>query len=51
VIHSDGIDAMLATDDAAGNYPHLGFAHGSRILVRPEDEARARELIDSVETA
>ena len=48
VLRSDGIEVMVSTDDAAGAAPHIGFAQGTRLLVRAEDAERARELIANV---
>jgi len=38
-----GIDSMIATDDAGGTYP--GVLLPARLIVREEDEARAREVL------
>lgn len=39
-----GIDCILASDDAGGNLG-LTLEGGARLLVRPEDLARAREVL------
>ena len=38
-----GIDSMIATDDGGGTYP--GMLLPARLIVREEDEARAREVL------
>lgn len=49
MLRTEGIQVLLSSDDAAGNAPHIGHAQGVRLLVRAEDEDRARELIAEVE--
>lgn len=40
-----GIEAIIATDDAGGTYP--GAIGEARLIVREEDEARARDVLAS----
>lgn len=40
-----GIDAGLFVDDAGGMEVGLAFANPARLVVRPGDEARAREVL------
>ncbi|MBI2073894.1 MAG: DUF2007 domain-containing protein [Gemmatimonadetes bacterium] len=43
-----GIRAVVMADDAGGAHPELAFTTGgSRVLVAPEDAARARELLSA----
>jgi hypothetical protein len=42
-----GIDSMIQADTAGGTRPHLAWAGtGFRILVRAEDAAAARNILD-----
>ncbi|HEX9883093.1 MAG TPA: DUF2007 domain-containing protein, partial [Desulfobaccales bacterium] len=45
LLESEGIEALVMADDAGGAYPMLQFIRGVRLLVAPEDEARAREIL------
>jgi hypothetical protein len=45
----EGIEALVMADDAGGAYPMLQFIRGVRLLVAPEDEARAREALNALE--
>ena len=38
-----GIESMIATDDGGGAYP--GALMAARLIVREEDETRAREVL------
>ena len=40
-----GIESMIATDDAGGAYP--GALMEARLIVREEDEVRAREVLSN----
>ena len=51
LLESEGVEAMVAADDAGGAYPSLQFFHGVRLLVYREDEARAREILRDMEAA
>lgn len=50
-LQGHGISASLSTDDAGGVRPDIGFSRGARVLVRAEDAAHARRLIDEAEKA
>ena len=50
LLQSEGIEAMVLADDAGGTYPMLQFVRGVRLLVAPEDEAQAREILAAMET-
>ena len=39
------IDAMITADDAGGQQPGLLMGKGVRVLVRPEDVERAKEIL------
>ena len=45
LLESEGIEALVMADDAGGAYPMLQFIRGVRLLVAPEDEAIAREIL------
>jgi hypothetical protein len=45
LLESEGIEAMVLADDAGGAYPMLQFIRGVRLLVAPEDQYRAREIL------
>ena len=51
LLESEGVEAMVAADDAGGVYPPLQFIRGVRLLVYREDEARAREILRDMEAA
>jgi hypothetical protein len=45
LLEAEGIQAFILSDDAGGAYPMLQFIRGVQLLVAPQDEARARELL------
>jgi len=45
-LEAAGIDAMLHGDTAGGEYPGVAVARGIEILVRAEDAAAAREILE-----
>lgn len=48
VLEADGIEVFLPDEFVMQNTPHLLFANdGVRVQVKPEDEARAREILAS----
>ena len=49
LLESEGVEAMVAADDASGAFPPLQFIRGVRLLVYREDEARAREILQAME--
>lgn len=50
VLEADGIEVFLPDEFTMQNTPHLLFANeGIRVQVKPEDEARARAILDSAE--
>jgi hypothetical protein len=49
LLESEGVEAMVAADDASGTFPPLQFIRGVRLLVYREDEARAREILRDME--
>ena len=49
LLESEGIEALVLADDAGGAYHMLQFVRGVRLLVAPEDEARAREALNALE--
>jgi hypothetical protein len=51
VLEAEGIEALVLTDDAGGAYPMFQSIHGVRLLVAPEDQARAREILAAMEAS
>jgi len=45
LLESEGIMAFVSADDAGGTYPPLQFVRGVRLIVSPDDEARARGIL------
>jgi hypothetical protein len=45
LLEAEGIYALVSADDAGGAYPQLQYLRGVRLIVFPEDEARAREIL------
>lgn len=45
-LRAAGIDSMLLADDAGGAYTGLTFSWRARLLVRPEDADRARQVLE-----
>lgn len=41
------ITAALFIDDAGGTEPNLAFVSPARLVVRSEDQARARDILDA----
>ncbi len=39
------IDSFIQSDDAGGMRPHMAFAMGARLIVRPEDAERATKIL------
>jgi predicted Fe-Mo cluster-binding NifX family protein len=48
-LEAEGIEVLILADDAGGAYPMLQFLRGVRLLVAPEDEARAKEVLQALE--
>ena len=46
LLRSEGIEPLVVLDDAGGAYPMLDLVRGVRLRVTPENEARARELLE-----
>lgn len=44
-LEADGIVPIVLSDDAGGAYPMLQAARGVKLLVAPENAARAREIL------
>ena len=45
ILEAEGIYALVTADDAGGTYPPLQYLRGVRLIVAPEDERRAREIL------
>lgn len=47
LLRNEGIDAITEIDDAGGLRPDVPMGMGgAKVLVRPEDEERAREILE-----
>ena len=47
LLHNEGVKAVLEVDDAGGLRPDVPMGMGgAKILVRPEDEEHAREVLE-----
>jgi hypothetical protein len=46
-LEAAGISSMISADDAGGEVVGLEFTRGVRLLVRPEDEEQARNILES----
>ena len=51
LLESEGIDAIIRSDDAGHALPNLDLARGARVLVAPADAERARELLNVADVA
>jgi hypothetical protein len=49
-LEANGIPAQVFADTAGGMLPNLSLLFPARLLVRAEDEALARELLDTPAT-
>ncbi len=47
LLDSEGIEAVIDSDDAGGELPNLDFARGARVIVRAADADRARAILNS----
>lgn len=47
VLEANGIPAQVFADTAAGAYPSMALLFPVRLLVRTEDAALAREILDT----
>lgn len=45
MLESNGVDAIIRSDDSGGEYPALGVSNGVKLLVRRSDELTARQLL------
>jgi hypothetical protein len=50
ILRSHGLKAAVSADDAGGQYPQMQI-DGVRVLVAPSDEASARRLLASDDSA
>ena len=48
---SEGIDAVVSSDDAGGELPNFGLTRAVRVYVQSENEAFARALLRQGEDA
>jgi hypothetical protein len=45
LLESEGVEAVIHSDDAGHGLPNLDFAGGVRVVVAPADLERARALL------
>lgn len=50
-LESDGIDAIIQSDDLGSTTPSVGMLRGVLVLVRQEDRARAMETLERMLTS
>ena len=46
-LEAAGIDSFVRADDVGGTRPHMWTTEGVELVVRAEDEAAAREILDT----
>jgi hypothetical protein len=46
---AEGVDSMVLMDDAGGTLPSFQLMGGVRLVVRAEDEDRAKEILETAE--
>ena len=51
VLRDADVNSFVFKDDAGGMEPHLQMSGGVRLVVNRVDAARARELLQTVETS
>ncbi len=47
ILEANGIPVQVLADTAGGAYPSMGLVFPARLLVRAEDAADAREILDT----
>lgn len=45
ILATEGIDAIVSSDDCGGLRPDIGFASGIRLFVRVKDQEAATQLL------
>ena len=48
-LEAGGVDTMVLADDVGGTYPMFQATRGVKLMVRAEDEDRAKEILDSAD--
>jgi hypothetical protein len=48
-LEASGVDSMVLADDVGGTYPMFQTTRGVRLMVRSEDEDRAKEILETSE--
>ena len=46
---AEGVESMVLMDDVGGTLPSFRVVRGVRLVVRAEDEDRAREILETAE--
>ena len=49
VLHANGIEAIVTSDDTGGQGPGLQYVLGAHVLVHPGDAALARQILEAGE--
>lgn len=47
LLENEGIPAVLVIDDGGGLRPELAYALGVKLRVAPQDQTKARELLEA----
>lgn len=47
-LESEGIDALVQSDDVGSTTPTLGMVRGVLVLVREDDESAAKEILEGL---
>jgi hypothetical protein len=50
LLESEGIASFIASDDMAGNRPHMSFGFGIRLMVDASQVEDARQILQSVDS-
>jgi hypothetical protein len=48
-LESEGIDSIIQKDDVGGAYPPLQMSGGVRLLIKPEDQPKAEQILSEIE--
>ncbi len=49
-LEAEGIASVVVADDAGGAFPNLQAMRGVKVLVTPDNEARARDILENAAT-
>lgn len=48
-LSGQGIETFIKKDDCGGFYPQLQFAAGVRLMVAPEEQEKAKKILDEMD--